>query len=73
MHYDSRVSSGDGTLGRRRLLCSLGGKFSRFVVRCGWPENFGRRVNQFGTSMGSASRNSKKAGKVCEVRKVNDL
>lgn len=63
VHYDSRVSHADGALGRGRLLCGLGGKFPPPVDEFGRPENLGRRVSQFDTAIGSASKKAKRAGK----------
>lgn len=70
-HYSASV---DGALGRRRFLCCLGGRSSLLCAGWyWWLEKQGRRASQLGTSIGSASRNSNRAGSDAGFRRVNGL
>lgn len=71
--HDSRASSRDGALGRRRFLRCLGGKLLLCPGRFGCPCVLGRRDSQLGMSIGSVPRKAKRAGRDSGLGRVKNL
>lgn len=73
MIQDSRVSSWEDALGRRRFRCCLGGRLLPSPEEVGRPCVRGRCPSQFGMSIGSVSKKVNKAGSASGLRRVKLL